>query len=179
MRMMAYFFARDYVDDKIGMSETTKLKCMTRFCDVLISKFERKYLQNAATENVRRILSNSEKLGFPCMLELIDCSKCKLRNCPKTLHYHYRRKNNTSVVTLEATTDQSLRPWHAFFEIPECLNDISFFEASPLLEKTAWKAHSSPVDLKSNFRHRNKPYCRCDAIYPRWPMFIAKIFKPL
>ena len=72
MRMMAYGTAADSLDDKLGLSQTTAMECMSRFCNVVIDTFGSEYMRNLTAQDIRRILSLSEKRGFPGMLGSID-----------------------------------------------------------------------------------------------------------
>ena len=59
---------------------------MSRFCDVVIDKFESDYLRNPTAQDIRRILTQSDERGFPDMIGSIDCSKWRWRNCPTAFH---------------------------------------------------------------------------------------------
>lgn len=175
MRMLALGVAADAVDDKIGVSESTTMMCLDRFCQVVINSFGDEYLRSPTNEDIARIMSQSEKRGFPGMLGSIDCSKWKWRNCPTAYHGQFKGKEKVPTVTLEAICDQSLWIWHAFFGLPGCLNDINVVEASPLTQKIVSGEYPPPVEYRINGVRRNKPYWLCDSIYPKWPMFIGTI----
>lgn len=179
MRIIAYGTAADAVDEKLGISESTALECVMRFCDVVIDTCEAEYLRSPTEADVARLLTASEKRGFPGMLGSIDCSKWRWKNCPTAFHGHYKGKEKTPAVTLEAIVDRSMWIWHAFFGMPGCLNDINVVEASPLSEKISSGTYPPPCEYMINGIRSNKPYWLCDSIYPKWPVFIGTILQAI
>lgn len=178
MRMLAYGVSADSVDDKIGIAESTTLKCLEHYCDAVIACFSETYLRAPTDEDMKHILSRSERRGFPGMMGSIDCTKWRWKNCPTAWQGQYRGKEKVSTVTLEAIADESLWIWHAFFGMPGCLNDINVVESSPLLEKMANGTYPPPVEYVINAIRRNIPYWLTDGIYPDWPVFIDSIMNP-
>ena len=82
IRMLAYGFAADAVDEYLRLGESTALSCLHNFTDGIIRLFGNEYLRRPTPEDLQRLLDIGEKRGFPGMVGSIDCMHWKWKNCP-------------------------------------------------------------------------------------------------
>jgi hypothetical protein len=71
--MLAYGVADDLIDEYLGMSETTFLELMYKFCKAVIAVFGTVYLREPTFVDTARLLSINEARGFLGMIRSIDC----------------------------------------------------------------------------------------------------------
>ncbi|XP_025625686.1 uncharacterized protein [Arachis hypogaea] len=102
--MLAYGVAADAVDDYVCIDESTTIKCLEKFVEVVISAFEDEYLRKPNPNDVRRLLQMAEGRGFLGML------------------------------VLEVVVSSDLWIWHAFFGVSGSNNDINVLDRSPMFD---------------------------------------------
>ena len=73
IRMMAYGFPADAVDEYLRLGETTVLLCLEHFVQGIINLFGDEYLRRPTPEDLQRLLDIGEIRGFPGMIGSIDC----------------------------------------------------------------------------------------------------------
>ncbi|GJY73074.1 zinc finger, CCHC-type containing protein [Tanacetum coccineum] len=126
-----------------------------------------------------------EKIGLPGMLGSIDCMHWDWKNCPKSLHGQFKRRDHKyPTLMLEAVADQRLWIWHAYFGVPGANNDLNVLYGSPLFyNEIADIAQECPFIV--NGHTYRKCYYLADGIYQEWSTFVktfsvtrdAKTFK--
>uniref|UniRef100_A0A0D3C2B0 Myb-like domain-containing protein n=1 Tax=Brassica oleracea var. oleracea TaxID=109376 RepID=A0A0D3C2B0_BRAOL len=82
IRMMAYGFPADAVDEYLRLGETTALLCSEHFVQRIINIFGDEYLRRTTPEDLQRLLDIGEIRGFPGMIGSIDCMHWEWKNCP-------------------------------------------------------------------------------------------------
>ena len=82
IRMLAYGCSSDSLDEYLRMSESLIWKCFYRFCIGVIQNFSEVYLRQPTEDDIRRIIKENEKRGFPGMFGSIDCMNWRWKNCP-------------------------------------------------------------------------------------------------
>ncbi|GJT65569.1 ALP1-like protein isoform X1 [Tanacetum coccineum] len=115
---------------------------------------------------------HEEKHGLPGMLGSIDCMHWEWKNCPKSLHCQFKRRDHEyPTIMLEAVADQKLWIWHAYFGVPRANNDLNVLYGSPLFDdEIADRAPEYPVVV--NGHTYKKGYYLADGIYPTWATFV-------
>ncbi|GKC68225.1 antagonist of like heterochromatin protein 1-like protein [Tanacetum coccineum] len=113
-----------------------------------------------------------EKHELPRMLGSIDFMHWEWRNCPKSLHGQFKRKDHKHpTLILEAVVGQILWIWHAYFGVPEANNDLNVLYGSPLFDnKLADRAPKCPFVV--NGHTYTKGYYLADDIYLAWATFV-------
>lgn len=134
LRMLAYGNAADSVDEYIKVGETTSLEILKKFCQGIISLYENRYLRSPDENDVRKLMDENAKRGFPGMLGSIDCMHWFWKNCPVAHAGQYQGKEGKPSVVLEAIASNNLHIWHCFFGLPGSLNDINILDRSPLVD---------------------------------------------
>ncbi|GJX92540.1 zinc finger, CCHC-type containing protein [Tanacetum coccineum] len=77
---------------------------------------------------------HEEKHELPKMLGSIDCMHWEWRNCPKSLHGQFKRRDHKyPTLILEVVADQKLWNMHAYFRVPEENNDLNVLYGSRYL----------------------------------------------
>ncbi|GJX36696.1 zinc finger, CCHC-type containing protein [Tanacetum coccineum] len=106
------------------------------------------------------------------MLGSIDCMHWDWRNCPKSLHGQFKRRDHKyPIIMLEAVADQRLWIWHAYFGVPGENNDLNVLYGSPLFDdELADTAPECPFVV--NGHTYRKGYYLADGIYPAWSTFV-------
>lgn len=72
MRIMGYGTAADAFYENLGLSESTVLQCLMRFCGIGNGTFETEYLRCPMDNYLVRLLTESEKRRFLSMIGSID-----------------------------------------------------------------------------------------------------------
>ncbi|KAK3200421.1 hypothetical protein Dsin_023836 [Dipteronia sinensis] len=65
MRMLAYGYPADILDEYVQIGESTAIESLKRFCDAVIGVFEKQYLRKPNTDDIARLLQEGEDRGFP------------------------------------------------------------------------------------------------------------------
>lgn len=101
------------------------------------------------------------------------------KNYPTAWHGRFKGKEKALTVTLEAICISTLWICHAFFWVPESLNDTNIVEASPIIEKIT--SHRFPPSCKYIIcgKQRIKLYWFTDGIYPKAPFFISFVAEQM
>nr|GEX39858.1 hypothetical protein [Tanacetum cinerariifolium] len=115
---------------------------------------------------------HEQKHGLPGMLGSIDCMHWEWRNCPKSLHGWFKRKDHKhQTLMLEAVADQKLWIWHAYFGVPGANNDLNVLYGSSLSDDEL--ADTSPeCSFVVNGHTYRQGYYLADGIYPAWSTFV-------
>ena len=77
LRMLAYGFAADYVDEYVRIGESTAIESLKRFVKAIVSIFSEKYMRSPNKLDIARLLKEGDNRGFPGMLVSIDCMHWK------------------------------------------------------------------------------------------------------
>ncbi|KAL5739311.1 hypothetical protein ACOSQ2_028491 [Xanthoceras sorbifolium] len=72
IRLLSYSYSVDCCDEYLQIGETTVVKSMKHFCDIVIALYKSQYMQAPNTEDVARLLQEGDVRGFLGMLELLD-----------------------------------------------------------------------------------------------------------
>lgn len=59
LRMMVYVFCADKIDETLAISESTRMKSMTRFCRALVYCFRNEYLRSLTAMDCQEVLENA------------------------------------------------------------------------------------------------------------------------
>ena len=73
IRLLAYGYAADTVDEYLRLGESTAISCLENFTEGIIQLFGDEYLRRPTPEDLQRLLDIGEKRGFPGMVGSIDC----------------------------------------------------------------------------------------------------------
>ncbi|XP_010478058.1 PREDICTED: uncharacterized protein LOC104757053 [Camelina sativa] len=134
IRLMAYGYTADAVDEYLRLTETTSHKCLLHIVEGVINLFGDEYLRRPTAEDLQRLLNIGEHRGFPRMIGSIDCMHWEWKNCPTAWKGQYTRGSGKPSIVLEAVASQDLWIWHAFFGPPGSLNDINVLDRSPVFD---------------------------------------------
>lgn len=92
MRQLAYGCPADAVDEYLRLSETTARNCLLEFCRTVVRVYEAEYLRTPNEEDMRRLLDEGSRRGFPGMLGSLDCCHWEWKNCPTAWAGQYKGK---------------------------------------------------------------------------------------
>ncbi|XP_068304200.1 uncharacterized protein [Pyrus communis] len=81
LRMMAYIFPANSMDDTYGMSESTCLDTLGEFCDTIVKLYKEEYLREPNQEDMDWLIRKVENCGFPGMIRSLDCIHWNWKNC--------------------------------------------------------------------------------------------------
>lgn len=177
LRMLAYGVSADFLDDYVRMGESTISKSLDEFCSSVIELFGDEYLRCPTTEDIRRLLGEAEKRGFPGMIGNVDCMHWYWDMCPIAWQGQYQGKSGKPSVVLEAVASYDLWIWHAFFGVPGSNNDINIVDCSPLLEMLI-KPQMSEFEYCLRETRWKQLYLLADGIYPDWSCFVKTVSQP-
>ncbi|GJX27370.1 ALP1-like protein [Tanacetum coccineum] len=106
------------------------------------------------------------------MLGSIDCMHWEWKNCPKSLHGQFKKRDHKyPTLMLEAVVDQKLWIWHAYSGVPRANDDLNVLYGSPLFDdKLDDRAPECPFVV--NGHTYRKCYYLTDGIYPAWSTFV-------
>ncbi|XP_020871008.1 putative nuclease HARBI1 [Arabidopsis lyrata subsp. lyrata] len=177
IRLLAYGYASDAVDEYLRMGESTAMSCLENFTEGIISFFGDEYLRAPTATDLRRLLNIGKIRGFPGMIGSLDCMHWEWKNCPTAWKGQYTRGSGKPTIVLEAVASQDLWIWHAFFGPPGTLNDINILDRSPIFDDIL-QGRAPNVNYKVNGREYHLAYYLTDGIYPKWSTFIQSIRLP-
>jgi hypothetical protein len=177
LRILAYGVAADLTDEYCRIGESTAIESLYKFCDVVITLYGDYYLRSPTEDDVKRILDENEKRGFPGLLGSLDCTHWSWKNCPRAYQGQFQGKNGISTIALEAVASYDLWIWHGFFGTPGSCNDLNILDRSPLLAKLL-NGEILKCRYTSNDKDREDPYWLVDGIYPEWSCFVKTISTP-
>ena len=100
-RMMAYGASTDSTDEYVRIGESTAILCMKIFCSAIVEIFGNVFLRSSNANDTERLLSKSEKRGFPGMLGSLDCMHWEWKNCPTTWAGQYSGRHGHLSIILE------------------------------------------------------------------------------
>lgn len=124
LQMLAFGVPADFLDDYLGMAESTILSSLRRFVRAIVEIFGDEYLRSPNQDDTNRLLAIGEQKGFPGMLGNIDCMHWKWKNCPTAWSGMYQGHVHEPTIILEVVASKDLWIWHAFFGLPGSHNDI-------------------------------------------------------
>jgi len=177
IRLLAYGYASDAVDEYLRMGETTAMSCLENFTKGIISFVGDEYLRAPTATDLRRLLNIGKIRGFPGMIGSLDCMHWEWKNCPTAWKGQYTRGSGKPTIVLEAIASQDLWIWHVFFGPPGTLNDINILDRSPIFDDIL-QGRAPNVKYKVNGREYHLAYYITDGIYPKWVTFIQSIRLP-
>ncbi|GJU56270.1 ALP1-like protein [Tanacetum coccineum] len=186
IRQLAYGTAPDAFDEYLQIAERTSRECLDNFTKCIHVLYNHKFLRRPSATDIEKTYKlHEEKHGLPGMLESIDCMHWDWKNCPKSLHGQFKRRDHKyPTLMLEAVADQRLWIWHAYFGVPGANNDLNVLYGSSLFDdEIADIAPECPFIV--NGHTYRKGYYLADGIYPEWSTFVktfsvtrdAKTFK--
>uniref|UniRef100_A0A0D2ZSU5 DDE Tnp4 domain-containing protein n=1 Tax=Brassica oleracea var. oleracea TaxID=109376 RepID=A0A0D2ZSU5_BRAOL len=178
IRVLAYGYAADAVEEYLRLGETTTRLCVENFVEGIIYLFADEYLRRPTPVDLQRLLHIGEYRGFPGMIGSIDCMHWEWKNCPTAWKGQYSRGSGKPTIVLEAVASYDLWIWHAFFGPPGTLNDINVLDRS-LVFHDIIKGQAPQVTFSVNGREYRMAYYLTDGIYPKWANFIQSIPIPL
>ncbi|GAA0175444.1 hypothetical protein LIER_28614 [Lithospermum erythrorhizon] len=107
--MLAYGVAADACDEYVKIGEKTTLECLCKFCEGIISIFEKGYMRRASAEDLQRLHHVGSERGFPRIVGSIDCMHWQWKNCPKAWKRQFTSgQKGTTTVILEAVASYDL-----------------------------------------------------------------------
>jgi hypothetical protein len=195
LRMLAYGSSADQLDELIRMGESTALECLERFCTDIVEIFGAEYLRTPTADDLKKILSDNEKRGWPGMVGSLDCMHWAWKNCPIAWQGAFKGKEKCPTIILEASCTQDLRIWHFFFGMPGSNNDLNVLDRcrklskqfnilservlfrSPLFQKTI-NGTAPSISYTINGNEYENGYYLADGIYPDWSVFMKTISQP-
>ncbi|GKD04563.1 hypothetical protein Tco_1179537 [Tanacetum coccineum] len=144
IRQLAYGIAPDEFDEHLQIIERCSREFLDNFTKCIYILYVEAFLRKPNLEGIQNIYAlHEEEHGLPRMVGSIDCIHWDWKNCPKSLHGQFKRRDHKyPTLMLEAVADQKLWIWHAYFGVPEANNDLSVPYGSLLFDDLlADKAH--------------------------------------
>ncbi|GKE18198.1 ALP1-like protein isoform X1, partial [Tanacetum coccineum] len=137
IRQLVYDTAPDAFDEYLQIAECTSRECLDNFTKCIHVLYNHKFLRRGQvpTDIEKTYKLHEEKHGLSGMLGSIDCMHWDWKNCPKSLHGQFKRRDHRySTLMLEVVVDQRLWIWHAYFGVPGANNDVNVLYGSPLFD---------------------------------------------
>ncbi|XP_070668954.1 uncharacterized protein [Malus domestica] len=82
LRMMVYASPADAMDDTYGISKSTYLDTLAKFCDTIAHLYKEEYLREPNKKDMDWLLRKAEDCGFPGMIGSLNCIHWNWKNCP-------------------------------------------------------------------------------------------------
>ena len=82
IRVLAYGYALDAVDEYLRLGATTTRLCVENFVEAIINLFGNEYLRRPTPDDLQRLLYIGELCEFPRMIGNINCMHWEWKNCP-------------------------------------------------------------------------------------------------
>uniref|UniRef100_A0A0D3A6X5 Uncharacterized protein n=1 Tax=Brassica oleracea var. oleracea TaxID=109376 RepID=A0A0D3A6X5_BRAOL len=177
IRVLAYGYAANMVDEYLRLGETTAPLCVEQFVEGIIYLFGDEYLRRPTPADLQRLLDVGERRGFPGMIGSIDCMHWEWKNCLTAWKGQYSRGSGKPTIVLEAVASYNLWIWHVFFGPPGTLNDINVLDRSPVFDDII-NGQAPNVTYFVNEREYHMAYYLTDGIYLKWATFIQSISMP-
>lgn len=177
IRQLAYGTTADQNNEYLRIGESTAIKCLLDYCSGVIRIFGPQYQRRPNAANVRRILADNTKRGFPGMLGSLDCMHWQWKKCPKALQGHYSGRKGKPTLVLEAVATKDLWIWHSFFGMPRAMNNINVLKRSTLFNKLS-RGEAPRCDFVVNGHDYHTGYYLADGIYPSWSTLIKTYNAP-
>ncbi|KAL3701160.1 hypothetical protein R1sor_019182 [Riccia sorocarpa] len=171
------FISADAIDEYCRMAESTAQEALKRYCKAVLEVFGPDYLRLPTKTEIEKQITINKERGFPGMFGSLDCMSWAWKNCPKAWAGQFQGKDGHRNIVLEAVADQSLRIWHAYFDLPGSNNDINVVDRSPLVHNLL-TGDLSAANYEVNGREYNRLYLLTDGIYPNWSVFVKTIHEP-
>ncbi|GJS99256.1 protein arginine N-methyltransferase 1.6 [Tanacetum coccineum] len=107
---LAYDTAPDAFDEYLQIAERTSRECLENFTKCIHVLYVKKFLRKPTAADIQKTYElHEQKYGLPGMLGSIDCMHWEWRNCPKSLHGQFKRRDHKyPTLMLEAVADQEL-----------------------------------------------------------------------
>ncbi|XP_028107374.1 uncharacterized protein LOC114306362 [Camellia sinensis] len=173
LQILQYSVLADVVDEYIRIGETTAIVALNFFTKMIVAIYEGVYLRSPNESDVARLLQVEEQRGFLEMLGSLDCTHWHWDKCLTAQASVYTSHYHKPIVILEAVASYNLWIWHAFFGMPNSLNDITVLDILPLFsELTRGRA---PTTNYINNHAYTVTYYLADGIYPCWAMIVKTI----
>lgn len=177
IRMLAYGYSADCVDEYVRMSETTAMYYFKRFCKNIVEMYKDLYMRKPNQQDLEKLMKENEKRGFPGMIGSIDCTHWVWKNCPTAWQGQYIGKEGVPTVVLEAVASQNLWIWHAYFGAPGSLNDLNILDSSPIFaDVVTGRSPKCPFEVNGN--QYELSYYLADGIYPKYATFVRTVPCP-
>jgi len=162
---------------KIGTS--TARDALKQFSRAVVKHFEAEYLRDPTAEELERIASEFERLGFSGCIGSLDCAGWAWDSCPVGWQGNYTGASKKPTLRMEAVCDDYLYCWHLGFGIPGSKNDLNILYSSKLFQRIrsgAWP----PVRPNSIFSGMVLTwfYYLTDGIYPDSRVFVKTYKNP-
>lgn len=103
--MLAYGSSAHSSERYLKLSETTILKCLTRFCRAMVQVYRDDILRYPTDEECQTIADNYSERGFPGCIGCIDCAGWQWKNCPMALAGAYTGRTKKPTIRMEAICD--------------------------------------------------------------------------
>uniref|UniRef100_A0A0D3ECK6 DDE Tnp4 domain-containing protein n=1 Tax=Brassica oleracea var. oleracea TaxID=109376 RepID=A0A0D3ECK6_BRAOL len=101
IRVLAYGYALDAVDEYLRLGATTTRLCVENFVEAIIDLFGDQYLRRPTQDDLQRLLHIGELRGFPGMIGSIDCMHWEWKNCPTAWKGQYSRVTLNDINVLD------------------------------------------------------------------------------
>ncbi|XP_012850934.1 PREDICTED: uncharacterized protein LOC105970647 [Erythranthe guttata] len=177
MRMLAYAYSADSIDETFHMAETTATETLREFCKTILRLYKDEYLRAPTNADMTRLLDKAERRGFPGMIGSLDCMHWTWKNCPTAWQGSFSGRKHKPTIILEAVASSDTWIWHAFFGVPGSQNDITVLGRSPLFDNLV-QGISPRVHYQVNEKDHYMAYYLADGIYPKWGTLIQSIKQP-
>ena len=135
LRILAYGYSADNVDEYLRMAESTAVETLQRFVTAVVETFGGEYLREPTPTDIARHMRINEARGFPGMFGSLDCTHWDWKNCPVAWQGQYQDRDGNRSIIMEAFATQDLWIWHAFIGVLGSCNDINVFDCSTLMVK--------------------------------------------
>ena len=90
IRMLAYGYCADSLDEYCRIAESTALETLKRFCRALVdSTLGKIYLRRPDEKDIKRVSKFNTDRGLPGLFGCLDCMHVKWKNCPKAYQGQY------------------------------------------------------------------------------------------
>ncbi|XP_026416782.1 uncharacterized protein LOC113312239 [Papaver somniferum] len=177
IRMLAYGYAADAIDEYLRIGETTVLEATRRFCKKIVVLYGKEYLRSPTAGDVELLLKENKDKGFPGMLGSVDYMQWKWDRCPSAESGAYTAYKGSESIVLEAVVSYDLWFWHAFFGMPGSSNDINVMNRSYIFRKLI-NGKAPPVNFVVNGHAYDMGYYLGDGIYPEIATIVMAIKQP-
>ncbi|GJS34015.1 reverse transcriptase domain, reverse transcriptase zinc-binding domain protein [Tanacetum coccineum] len=110
IRQLAYDTAPNAFDKYFQIVERCSRQCLKNFTKCIPILYVEKYSRKPTSADIEKTYAlHEEKHGLPGMLGSIDCMHWEWKNCPKSLHGQFKRRDHKyPTLMLEAVADQKL-----------------------------------------------------------------------
>ncbi|XP_050378355.1 uncharacterized protein LOC126795587 [Argentina anserina] len=178
MRILAYSLPEDLCDEFLDVAESSAMEILQHFTRAILNAYHKHYLRRPSPTNLRRLLRHADKRGFSVMVGSLDCMHWSWKNCPTSWQGHFTCHKRKQTIILEAVASYDTWIWHAYFGLPDSLNDINVLGMSPLFDDVC-RGESPRVKNHVAAREYGQCYYLVDGIYPKWETFVKAIRNPI